>query len=188
MDASLYTAINGLAGHNTALDYTFAVISEAGPYFLIAFLAVLWFWPGVRALRDRLQWGVIVAVGGAALALGVNRIIIQLWDRPRPFVSHPAQLLLPPSQDPSFPSDHAAFAFGVAFAIFLASRRAGIVALLVAAAIAFSRVYTGEHYVTDVFAGALIGILSAMIVNRLRPILSPLLDPPLRLARRLHLA
>ncbi len=188
MDASLYTAVNGLAGHITTIDQAFAVISKAGPYFLIAFLAGLWFWPGVRALRDRLQRGVIVAVIGATLALGVNQIIIRLWDRPRPFVLHPAQLLLPPSGDPSFPSDHATFAFAVAFAIFIASRRAGILALLVAAAIAFSRVYTGEHYVTDVFAGALVGILSAAVANRLRPILSPLIDPPLRLARRLHLA
>lgn len=101
MDAGLYSAINGLAGHIATLDHAFAVISEAGPYFLIAFLAVLWFWPGVRELRDRLQWGVIVAVIGAALTLGVNRIIIQVWERPRPFVSHPAMMVLPPSDDPS---------------------------------------------------------------------------------------
>lgn len=188
MDVSLFSAINGLAGHNTALDHAFMVIGETGPYFLIALLTVLWFWPGVRALRDRLQWGVIVAVVGAAFALGVNQIIIRLWNRPRPFVSHPALMLIPHKRDASFPSDHATFAFAVAFAIFLASRRAGILALLVAAAIAFSRVYAGDHYVTDVFAGALVGILSALIVNRLRPILSPLIDPPLRLARRLHLA
>jgi undecaprenyl-diphosphatase len=188
MDASLFAAINGLAGHNPTIDHVVAIISENGPYFLIAFLAVLWFWPGVRAVRDRLQWGVIVAVISAGLALGANLLISHLWDRPRPFVTHTALVLVPHKSDASFPSDHVVFSFTIAFAIFIASRRAGILALLVAAAIAFARVYAGDHYVTDVLAGAAVGLLSATIVNLFRPIPSPLVGPPLRLARRVHLA
>lgn len=188
MDASMFAAINGLAGHNPTLDHVLVVISEYGPYFLIAFLAVLWFWPGARAARDRLQWGVITAVIGAGLALGVNQIISHIWDRPRPFVSHHALVLVPHNSDASFPSDHVAFSFAIAFAIFIASRRAGILALLFAAAIAFARVYAGDHYVTDVVAGAAVGILSATVVNLFRPVLSPLVGPLLRLARQVHLA
>jgi undecaprenyl-diphosphatase len=63
----------------------------------------------------------------------------------------------------------------------------GIAALVVAAVLAFSRVYVGEHYVGDVLAGALIGSLTAVAVDQLHPLALPLIDPPLRLARRLRL-
>ena len=97
-------------------------------------------------------------------------------------------LLLKPSTDPSFPSDHATFAFAVAVSIFLASRRLGWWALAGAAVLALSRVYVGEHYLGDVVAGALIGSAVAFGVFQLRPVLSPVIAHPMRLARRLHLA
>jgi undecaprenyl-diphosphatase len=187
MDTTLFHAINGLAGRYDGMDDAFETISRYAPFALVAVLLVLWFWPGSRAERDRRQWGVVAATLAASLALGINQIIIRLWDRPRPFADHHATLLLSPSHDPSFPSDHATFAFAVATAIFLASRRVGIVALLVAAVVGFSRVYVGEHYLGDVIAGALIGSLTAVAVDQLRPLVLPLLDPPMRLARRMRL-
>ncbi len=139
-------------------------------------------------MRNLRQWAVINATIAAAVALGVNQIIIRIWARPRPFASHHAIMLLTPSRDPSFPSDHSTFAFAVAVALFLAMRRFGVVALLLAAVIAFSRVYTGEHYVSDVVAGAVVGGTVAVVVNWARPLVMPILNPPLKLARRLHLA
>ncbi len=188
MDAALFSAINGLAGHVDGIDDLFELTSRAVPYLLVALLLGMWFWPASRPRRDRLQVGAIAATLAAAVALGVNQAIVHLWDRPRQFATHPVTLLLAPSHDPSFPSDHAAFGFAVAVAVYLASRRLGLVALLLATLLAFSRVYTGEHYVSDVLAGALIGAVAALGAARLVPRLEPLLDPPLRLARRLHLA
>ena len=126
------------------------------PIYGVALLLLIWFWPGERARRNLRQWAVINAAAAAVIALGVNQVIIRLWDRPRPFMSHPAIMLLTPSRDPSFPSDHATFAFGIAVALVLALRRAGIAALLLAVLISFARVYTGEHYVSDVLGGALV--------------------------------
>ena len=97
-------------------------------------------------------------------------------------------MLLKPSPDPSFPSDHATFAFAVAVALVLGSRRIGIVALCIAALIAFSRVYVGEHYASDVVAGALIGSVFSYTLFQTRPYVAPLVDPVLRRARTLHLA
>ncbi len=66
----------------------------------------------------------------------------------------------------SFPSGHAttAFAAAVALAYFLPRWRVAL--LLLAAAIAVSRVMVGAHYPSDVIAGAFLGTLSAMFVAR----------------------
>jgi undecaprenyl-diphosphatase len=187
VDAGLFSAINGLAGRADSVDDFFELFSRVAPFVLVGLALLAWFWPGARAERDRRQWGALVAGGGAALALGINQVIIHLWERPRPFMSHSATLLLAPSHDPSFPSDHAAFAFAVAVGICFAWRRVGMLALLLAALLSFARVYTGEHYVGDVVAGGLIGAGVALALNQARPWLLPVLDPPLRLARRLRL-
>jgi undecaprenyl-diphosphatase len=188
VDASLFTTINGLARYSDRANDVFEFFAHYGPYVLVGLLLLVWFWPGQRALRALREWAVINATIAAAVALGVNQIIIRLWARPRPFVEHHAIMLLTPSTDPSFPSDHATFAFAVAVALFLALRRVGIAALLLAALISFARVYTGEHYVSDVLAGAVVGGTVALLVNWARPLVMSLLNPPLRLARRLHLA
>ena len=55
--------------------------------------------------------------------------------------------------DPSFPSDHAAAAFAIAFAILAFSRRAGMRFLVAATLIGLSRIALGLHYPSDVIAG-----------------------------------
>lgn len=63
-----------------------------------------------------------------------------------------------------FPSSHAACAFGFFFPLFFSRRLPGSVGLLAAAAIAWSRVQLNAHHVSDVAAGALIGVLAGWIV------------------------
>jgi undecaprenyl-diphosphatase len=188
LDAALFASINGLARYSDRVNDFFEFFAYYGPYLLVMLLILIWFWPGQRAQRNLRQWAVINATAAAAIALGVNQIIIRIWERPRPFMVHPAIMLLTPSRDPSFPSDHATFAFGVAVALFLAMRRVGIAVLLLAALISFARVVAGEHYVSDVIGGAIVGSSVALLISWLRPFVAPVLEPPLRLARRLHLA
>lgn len=74
--------------------------------------------------------------------------------------------LIPLIQAPtdfSFPSGHSASSFAVA-GILLArtNKHIGIPAWILAFLIAFSRLYIGVHYPTDVIAGMLIGIFIAM--------------------------
>jgi undecaprenyl-diphosphatase len=109
--------------------------------------------------------GVVAAGFSASLALGIAQIANHLWARPRPYVAHPGDvhLFIPASVDTSFPSDHATAAFAIAMAIFLRSRRAGWLALAMAALVSLSRVAVGTHYPSDVLAGAAIGTLSALV-------------------------
>lgn len=188
MDTRLLYAINGLAGRYDLVDDMVEMISHYGPLLMVAILVGLWFWPAARDQRDRFQSAVIIATFSATLALGVNQVIIRTWDRPRPFAAHAVTLLLAPSKDPSFPSDHAAFAFAVAVAVLLMARRVGWLLLAMAALIGLARVYAGEHYPGDVVAGAAVGSLVATLCAAQYSLVAPVLDPMLQFARRIHLA
>jgi undecaprenyl-diphosphatase len=80
-----------------------------------------------------------------------------LAERPRPSVAVPEAHPLMGAGGYSMPSGHAATAFAGAVALAYLWRRGAPFFLLLAAAIAFSRVYVGVHYPGDVLAGAALG-------------------------------
>ena len=59
----------------------------------------------------------------------------------------------------SFPSGHATSAFSIFFVLALLFRNKvfGLVFIILAILISYSRVYLGQHYLEDIFAGAIIG-------------------------------
>jgi membrane-associated phospholipid phosphatase len=109
------------------------------------------------------------ALIAAAIALATNQVISHVWARPRPFTDHPllTHVLSARTTDPSFPSDHAAAAFAIAFAVLAFSRRAGAVFLAAATLIGLTRIALGMHYPSDVLVGALVGFGAAMLVTTL---------------------
>ena len=126
----------------------------------------LWF---IARPYGELKWKLASAsaLAAAAVAMLANQVIAHVWDRSRPYTTHGASdhLLSAPSVDPSFPSDHAAAAFAIAFAVLAYSRRGGIAFLLASTLIGLSRIALGMHYPSDVLAGALVGWLAAMLVT-----------------------
>ena len=114
------------------------------------------------------RWKIAALAGMTAAGLGlvVSQVITQFWDRPRPYVAHPHEtiLLVAPSNEPSFPSDHAVAAFAIAFAVAFVGRRLGAAFLAAATLIALTRVIAGLHYSGDVLGGAAIGLGSAAVV------------------------
>ncbi|WP_419999441.1 bifunctional phosphatase PAP2/diacylglycerol kinase family protein [Streptomyces boninensis] len=77
----------------------------------------------------------------------------------------------------SFPSGHAASAAAFAVGAALESRRWGAVVAPVAGSVAFSRVYTGGHYPSDVLAGMALGAGAAYAVRGLVPTRAQLAPP-----------
>ena len=98
----------------------------------------------------------------------------ELTDRPRPFeVLAEADPLLGGTGGNSFPSGHASTSFAGAVVLAYLVRRAVPALLVLAALVAFSRVYVGVHYPLDVVAGALLGAsvgAAAVIAPRRAPL------------------
>jgi undecaprenyl-diphosphatase len=167
VDWSLFHVLNGwLGNHPWLADYVEdSVTYWAVPVFVIATLG-LWFLdrPGPWY---RFKIACLAGLTAAALGLLASQVITHFWARERPYVAHPHETFLPlvPSNEPSFPSDHAIAAFAIAFSVaFIGGRRAGALFLAAATVIALTRVFVGLHYPGDVAGGALIGFLSAGVV------------------------
>ena len=86
--------------------------------------------------------------------------------RIRPYDAGLTYLTIAPSNDWSFPSDHATAAFGVATAFGLNDLPGRAFVLFVMAfMIGWSRIFVGTHYLTDVLGGAATGICTAVLVR-----------------------
>ncbi len=111
-------------------------------------------------------------MAGIALVMSVlinNAIIKNMVARPRPYLPETVggqglKLLIEEQDDWSFPSGHsgASFAAAVVF-LFKGDKRLGIPAIIMAFLIAFSRLYVGVHYPSDVLAGVITGTCCAII-------------------------
>ena len=105
-------------------------------------------------------------MGVAYLMPPRNQLILPFVQRMRPYDGGVTQLLIAPSVDPSFPSDHATATFAIATAFLLhGMRHLGLGFLAAALLVTFSRVYIGTHYASDVLGGAMTGVFAAVIVR-----------------------
>lgn len=108
---------------------------------------------------------------GIALLAGVligNLTLKPLVARIRPYdVNNSISLLIEKPHDYSFPSGHTLASFEAAMAIFLYHRKWGIAALVMAALVAFSRMYLYVHYPSDILAGIILGVIIAFAAHKL---------------------
>ena len=97
-----------------------------------------------------------------------NVALKNIFERQRPcWIDPSVPLLVHVPSDFSFPSGHSMASFAGATAIYLNHKTWGIPALVLAALIGFSRLYLFVHFPTDVLAGTLVGILSALAVRKI---------------------
>lgn len=165
LDAAATGAVNGLSGTSNLFDIAMIWVSAIGVPLLVVVVVMQW-WREPDRPHNR---HILVATGLSFLfGLLINQLILLLVHRIRPYDGGVAHLLISPSADPSFPSDHATASIAIAAAFLLHGlRRMGLWFLAAAALIAFSRIYVGTHYVGDVVGGAATGFIAAILVRTL---------------------
>jgi undecaprenyl-diphosphatase len=140
-------------------DTFFVALTHIGSF------GIVWFTLAVVAtllLRRPVVFPLVVTAYFATAAL--TDVLKAIVDRRRP-IDHP---LVPHLASPSFPSGHAATSFACAATLAAFVPRSGqIVLYVLAAGIAYSRVYVGVHYPLDVLAGAALGLGVATALRRL---------------------
>ena len=149
------------------LDSVMSVVTHLGSAgSLIAIAVVLLIFPKTRKLG--LGMGLAMAFG----LLLCNITLKPLIARIRPYdmqaeLGVTIHLLIGEMHDFSFPSGHTIATFEAATVMLLNNKLIGIPAMLLAAVIAFSRLYLYVHYPTDVLFSIVAGILFGILGNYL---------------------
>ncbi|HEX2985696.1 MAG TPA: phosphatase PAP2 family protein [Caproiciproducens sp.] len=137
------------------LDKIMPVITSLGTCGIIWGVVMVIF---LRVHRYR-KVGLVLFITLVLCALLTNLILKPIVARPRPcHIAPEVPLLIPCPMDYSFPSGHTMSSFAAAMIISAANPTFGLLAFILAALIAFSRLYLFVHYPSDVLAGTLFGI------------------------------
>lgn len=137
------------------LNDLFIALSWIGSYGLVwlaiaLLLTLAWRRPSVLVM-------VAVADGAGELVADLGKLIVP---RHRPFEHQ----LGPHSSSHSFPSGHTTTSFACATVLAAYVPRWRVPLFVLAALIGLSRLYNGMHYPTDVLAGAVLGVLIALLL------------------------
>lgn len=176
-DMNVYKLVENLwlsnpsAAHIMDLFWTFIThLGDDGIFWIVLGLVLCLF----KKTR-KIGLAAICALG--CVAVLNNLILKDLFDRARPYIMDSANwervatggwvYRMPfehlKEKSVSFPSGHTASSFAAAIGIFYVDKKKGIIPLILAALISFSRIYIHVHYPSDVIGGMIIGIVFGLI-------------------------
>ena len=122
---------------------------------------------GYHAIKNKKYIHQKSFVIGASLitAAGISTTLKYTINRTRPFITYPDLVKRSTGGSPSFPSGHTSSAFSLATSVAIQYPKWYVVvpSCIWAGSVAYSRMYQGVHYPSDVLAGAVIGSGSAVL-------------------------
>jgi len=160
----IHVFINGF--HSPFFDRFFLSYTNVGDGHFAVFLIVLML---LYSFRSSLLMGTSIAVTGIIVTF-IKRVLFYGTPRPITFFKGLYHLYIVPGLEPneinSFPSGHSATAFAVflCLAIIVYPVWVKYLFFIFAVLVCYSRMYLSEHFLRDVFAGSIIGIMTSCFV------------------------
>ncbi len=156
--------------HTQILDSIFLILTK-----IVGSSGQIWVIVGAALLipKKTRRTGIAVLISYAVVSIIGEFGLKNLFNRARPCqIDLDFPLLIDrPTTSSSFPSIHSAQSFAAATVIFMRHKKPGIAVLIVAALIAFSRLYLFMHFPTDVLCGIILGIAAGIVVVKISDII-----------------
>ena len=152
LNLSLFSWINAFPeASNTSIHFAIFIANDL-LYCMILLFA--WFW--LRGNYDTKKQ-ILKAFIFTSIAILISQCISHVYYHPRPFVMEVGRTLIYHAPNGSFPSDHMLIFSSIAFSyLFSAQRKLGILLLVMAWLVAWSRVYLGVHFPLDMLGAFLL--------------------------------
>lgn len=168
LNVNLFRLINDLGKEYGSLNPIFVFIAEYTLYFLILSVFIFLF---SKNKQNRLM--VICGIISVIFAEIFGKLAGLLHSNNPPFAELvEVNKLIEKGISNSFPSDHTMIIFSLCVSFWLFKRGWSFLWIVLACLVGFSRIWVGVHYPADIIAGAVISIISAIIVFHFVPKLS----------------
>ncbi|MEM4248436.1 MAG: phosphatase PAP2 family protein, partial [Candidatus Nanoarchaeia archaeon] len=138
---------------NSAMNFAMRLVSSG--VIMVALFCLLF----VFAIFKKRALSFLCASAGSLFVVELLKMIVA---RQRPMVE-----VLVSAVGSSWPSSHAAFAFGIAAVLCKAAPNYRLLWIVIACVVGFSRLWVGAHYLSDVVSGALIGYCIGLLAVRI---------------------
>lgn len=142
------------------LDYVMYALTHLGDKFVFILIGVIIFW----TIDKKFAYKLVLAFLGSAVA---NAVLKKLFMRPRPYKEVGVRSIITDTHGTSFPSGHSQ-ASGVLF--YSLNNEYGskykymkYLSYAILIIVPLTRMYLGQHYLTDVIVGTIIGIVAAIV-------------------------
>lgn len=141
-------------------DFIVILFAEYAHYFVIG-IGVFVFLMGDSGHQ---KWRLAkIALLSSIVAVGIDKLLNQIINSPRPFVVDGVTSLFAHVADNGFPSEHTLLAVVIALPVYLQNKKIGLVLLLIAIAIGIARVLAGVHHTIDIMGAVLIGVCAVIV-------------------------
>ena len=165
LDSFIFNLFNAPAGKFWLFDWLIIFFGQYLAYILVLGAIVLFF--KEKNWRRQVYFFSLTSLSMILSRGIITELIGLIYDRPRPFVVMEVSQLINHSSDASFPSGHMAAFFALSLAVFYFNKKWGWWFLGGTTLMGMTRIMAGVHWPSDIIAGAILGLLCVVLVDKL---------------------